>query len=74
MGVSGTIKSSVDLAEVIECKDRVYAVVSVVGVSADVLQISFISNVTSVVTMPISMGCKVFVWSCKKYKLYCYSC
>lgn len=43
------------------------------GAAADGLQIcaSFIPgpNVTAVVTMPISVGCKVFVWCCKKSKL-----
>lgn len=41
--------------------------------ATDSLQIcaSFIPgpNVTAVVTMPVSVGCKVFVWCCQKSKL-----
>lgn len=72
-GAAGAAKGSVDFAEAVACQDEVCAVVSLVGVAADSLQIcaSFIPgpNVTAVVTMPISVGCKVFVWCCKKSKL-----
>jgi hypothetical protein len=72
-GAAGAAKGSVDLAEAVACQDGVCAVVSAIGVAADGLQIctSFIPgpNVTSIVTMPISVGCKVFVWCCKKSKL-----
>ena len=72
-GAAGAAKGSVDFAEALACQDGVCAVVSAVGVAADSLQIcaSFIPgpNVTAVVTMPISVGCKVFVWCCKKSKL-----
>jgi hypothetical protein len=72
-GAAGAAKGSVDLAEAIACQDGVCAVVSAIGVAADSLQIctSFIPgpNVTAIVTMPISIGCKMFVWCCKKSKL-----
>ena len=77
-GAAGAAKGSVDFAEAVACQDGVCAVVSAVGVAADSLQIcaSFIPgpNVTAVVTMPISVGCKVFVWCCKKSKLPWGSC
>ena len=72
-GATGVAKGSVDFAEAVVCQDGVCAFVSAVGVAADGLQVctSFIPgpNVTAVVTMPISVGCKVFVWCCKKSKL-----
>lgn len=72
-GAAGVSKGSVDLAEALACQDGVCAFVSAVGVAADGLQIctSFIPgpNVTSIVTIPISVGCKTFVWCCKKSKL-----
>lgn len=72
-GAAGAAKGSVDFAEALACQDGVCAAVSALGVAADGLQIcaSFIPgpNVTSVVTLPISVGCKVFVWCCKKSKL-----
>ena len=77
-GAAGVDKGSVDLAEALACQDGICAVVSAVGVAADGLQIctSFIPgpNVTVIVTMPVSVGCKVFVWCCKKYKLPWGSC
>lgn len=77
-GAAGAAKGSVDFAEAIACKDGVCAVVSAIGVAADGLQIctSFIPrpNVTAVFTMPVSVGCKVFVWCCKKSKLPWGSC
>ena len=72
-GAAGAAKGTVDLAEALACQDGICAFVSAVGVAADGLQIctSFIPgpNVTAVVTMPVSVGCKVFVWCCKKSKL-----
>ena len=72
-GAAGVAKGTVDLAEAIVCQDGVCAVVSAIGVCADGLQIctSFIPgpNVTAIVTIPISVGCKVFVWCCKRSKL-----
>ncbi len=77
-GAAGAAKGSVDLAEAIACQDGICAVVSAVGVAADSLQIctSFIPgpNVTAIVTIPISVGCKVFVWCCKRSKLPWGSC
>jgi hypothetical protein len=77
-GAAGAAKGSVDFAEAIACQDGICAFVSMVGVAADGLQICtyFISgpNVTTIVTMPISVGCKVFVWCCKKSKLSWRSC
>lgn len=72
-GAAGAAKGSADLIEAIACQDGICAFISAVGVAADGLQIctSFIPgpNVTTIVTMPISIGCKVFVWCCKKSKL-----
>ena len=72
-GVAGAAKGSIDLAEAIACQDGICAFISAVGIAADGLQIctSFIPgpNITSIVTMPISVGCKVFVWCCKRSKL-----
>lgn len=77
-GSAGIAKGSVDFAEALSCQDGVCAFVSGVGVAADSLQIctSFIPgpNITSIVTMPVSVGCKVFVWCCKKSKLPWGSC
>ena len=77
-GAAGAAKGSVDFIEAVACQDGICAFVSAVGVAADGLQIctSFIPgpNVTSVVTMPVSVGCKVFVWCCKKSKLPWGSC
>ena len=56
----------------VECQDDVCAVVSTIGVTADRLQIctSFIPgpNVTAIITTSVSVGCKVFVWCCKRPK------
>jgi hypothetical protein len=72
-GAAGVGKGSADLVEALVCQDGLCAFISAVGVAADGLQIctSFIPgpNVTTVVTLPISVGCKVFVWCCKKSKL-----
>lgn len=77
-GAIGVAKGSVDFLEAVQCQDGVCAAVSAIGVAADTLQIctSFIPgpNVTSIVTTPISVGCKVFVWCCKKSMLVWASC
>ena len=77
-GAAGAAKGTVDLVEALACQDGICAVISGIGVAADGLQIctSFIPgpNVTSIVTMPISVGCKVFVWCCKRSKLPWGSC
>ena len=77
-GAAGVTKGTSDFAEAIACQDGVCAFISAVGVAADGLQIctSFVPgpNVTTIVTMPISVGCKVFVWCCKKSKLPWRSC
>lgn len=71
-GAAGAAKGTVDMLEAIACQDGVYAVVSGIGVCADGLSIAtfFIlgPNVTTVVTVPISVGCKLFVYYCKKAK------
>jgi hypothetical protein len=73
VGAGGAAKGTVDFLEALVCQDGVCAVVSAVGVCADGLSIatSFIPgpNITTVVTVPISVGCKVFVYCCKNAKL-----
>jgi len=72
-GAAGVAKGTSDAIEALACQDGVCFVVSCVGTAADSLQIcaSFVPgpNVTALVTTPISVGCKVFVWCCKKSKL-----
>jgi hypothetical protein len=72
-GAAGAGKGTVDFLEAVACQDGLCALISAVGLAADGLQIctSFIPgpNITAVVTLPISVGCKVFVWCCKKSKL-----
>lgn len=72
-GAAGAAKGSSDALEALACQDGVCFVVSCLGTAADTLQIiaSFVPgpNVTALVTTPISVGCKVFVWCCKKSKL-----
>ena len=72
-GAAGAAKGTLDLTESIAYQDGICAFVLAIGVAADSLQIctSFIPgpNVTAVVTMPVSVGCKVFVCCCKKSKL-----
>lgn len=54
-----------DFLEAVACQDGICAFVSGVGLVADGLQICtpFIPgpNVTAIVTMPVSVGCKVFI-------------
>ena len=77
-GAAGVGKGTVDALEALACQDRICFAVSCVGTTADSLQIcaSFVPgpNVTALVTTPISVGCKVFVYCCKKSKLPWGSC
>ena len=77
-GSAGAAKGTVDMLEAVACQDGVCAVVSGIGVCADGLSIaaSFIPgpNVTTVVTIPISVGCKVFVYCCKRAKKMPWGC
>lgn len=74
-GAAAVAKGSVGLTKVITCSDGdgVCAVVLAIGIIADGLQIctSFIlgPNLTNIVTIPISVGCKMFIWYCKRSKL-----
>ena len=77
-GAAGTAKGTVDMLEAVACQDSVSAVVSGIGVYADGLSMAafFIPgpNVTTVVIVPISVGCKVFVYCCKKVKKIPWGC
>lgn len=77
-GAAGAAKGASDALEALACQDGVCFVVSCVGASADTLQIcaSFVPgpNVTALITTPISVGCKVFVYCCKNSKLPWRSC
>ena len=77
-GAAGAAKGTVDMLKAVACQDGVCAVVSGIGVCADGLSMaaSFIPgpNVTTVVTVPISVGCKVFVYCCKKAKKMPWGC
>lgn len=63
-------KGIADAREALICADGLCFVVSCIGVAADSLQViaSYVAgpNVTVVVTMPISYGCKTFVYCCKR--------
>lgn len=69
-GSAGLAKGAHDTFEAIKCQDGVCAVISGIGCAADTLQIvgSFIPgpNITTLITTPVSVGCKVFVWCCKR--------
>lgn len=71
-GTAGVGRGSVDMLKAIVCQYGVCAAVSILEACADTLSIatSFIlgPNVTTVVTVPVSVGCKVFVYCCKKAK------
>ena len=66
IGTAGVTKGTVDMLKGVAYKDRICAVVSGIGVCADGLSmaVSFIPdpNLTTVVTVPVSVGCKVFVY------------
>jgi hypothetical protein len=72
-GASGIGKGTVDIIEAVSCADGVCAVVSGIGVGADLLTTftNFVvgPNVSTVVTIPVSVGCKTFVYCCKRAKL-----
>jgi len=78
VGSAGAAKGTVDMLEAIACQDGICAVVSGIGVCADGLSMaaSFIPgpNVTTVITVPVSVGCKVFVYCCKKAKKMPWGC
>jgi hypothetical protein len=73
-GAADAAKETVDMLEAVACQDGLCAVISGVGVCADGLSMatSFIPgpNVTTVVTV----GCKVFVYCCKKAKKMPWGC
>ena len=77
-GSAGVAKGTVDMLEAVACQDGLCAVVSGIGVCADALSVaaSFIPgpNITTVVTVPVSVGCKVFVYCCKKAKKMPWGC
>jgi len=77
-GAAGVGKVTADALEALACQDGICFTVSCIGATADSLQIcaSFVPgpNVTTLVTTPISVGCKVFVYCCKKSKLPWGSC
>lgn len=70
VGASAAAKGAVDIAEDLICQDYFCLTIDCIGVCADLLTIttSFIPgpNITSVVTIPVSTGCKVFRWCCQK--------
>lgn len=72
-GAAGVGKGTVDALEALACQDGVCFVVSCVGTAADSVQIcaSFVPgpNMAAIATMPISWGCKTFVWCCKRSKI-----
>ena len=78
IGAAGAAKGTIDMLEAVACPAGVCAVVSGVGVCADGLSMatSFIPgpNVTTVITVPVSVGCKVFVYCYKKVKKMPWGC
>lgn len=62
-----------DAAVAYACDDGVYFVVSCVGCGVDAIQFiaSFAPgpNITTVVTLPVSVACKTFVMVCKNQTL-----
>ena len=73
VGSAGLAKGAVDLVEAVICQDGVCAVISAVGCVADSITIAtnFVpgANVSTVVTVPVSLFCKVFVYCCKRAQL-----
>ena len=65
-------KGVVDTVESVACNDGICATVSGIGCVADGLQIAASMlpgpNITTMITAPISFGCKTFVWCCKRSK------
>lgn len=72
-GAAGAAKGTSDAIDALACQDGVCFVVSCIGTAADSLQIcaSFVPgpNVTALVTTPVSIFCKVFVYCCKRSKV-----
>jgi hypothetical protein len=72
-GAMGAAKGTVDLVEDLVCQDYVCFAVDCIGILADGFTCftSFIPgpNVTSVVTIPVSLACKTFRWCCKRAEL-----
>ena len=72
-GGIGAAKGTVDMLEDLVCQDYVCFTVDCIGVAADTLTCltSFVPgpNVTSIVTIPISLTCKTFRWCCKRAEL-----
>lgn len=66
------------MLEAVACQDGVCAIVSGIEVCADGLSVvmSFIPspNVTTIITVSISLGCKIFVYCCKKAKKVPWGC
>lgn len=64
-GAAGAAKGIVDMLEAVACQDEICAVLSGIGVCADGLSMATSivpgPNVTTVITVPVSVGCKVFV-------------
>lgn len=71
-GAAGAARGTVDMLESIAYQDGLCVVVSCIGVCTDSLSMaaSFIlgPNIITVVAVPISAGCKVFVYYYKKAK------
>lgn len=77
-GAAVEAKGSVDMLEALACQDGVCALISGIGVCADGLSMaaSFIpgTNVTTLITVPVFVDCKVFVYCCKKAKKMPWGC
>jgi hypothetical protein len=71
-GAARAAKGTVDMLKAVACQDGICAVGIGIGICTDGLSIaaSFIPgpNVTTVITIPVFVGCKVFVFCCKKAK------
>ena len=72
-GAAGVAKGTVDALEALACQDGVCFTISCIGTVADSVQIcaSFVPgpNYAALATTPISVGCKTFVWCCKRSKI-----
>ena len=73
VGASGAAKGTADVISALACQDGICAVISGIGVCADTLSMATSMvvpgpNATSVITIPVSTFCKVFVWCCKNDK------
>lgn len=72
VGVFNGSRGVEDAIESFVCRDNLCFAVSCIGISADVVQFaaSFTPaiNATTLVTIPVSRGCKYFVWYCQNVK------